>query len=129
MKTAIKILLVILVLTGVLIAFTISDRNGGGTLAPDEEQAGAMEDAELETAARQACRNFVLQSLDEPGAAEFTDQEGWEVSERPEGTLEVTVSGAMKDALGETIEARWQCVALVDGVGARLVTLTVVETE
>lgn len=139
MKYLTRFLLVILLLLGAVIAWTISDRNGTtGTPStvvpsephalPDDEEILAQEgEDETVVAARLACREFLLQTLDDPNNAQFDDLSQWPVRERPEGTLEVRMNGRIKDGLGEMIDAKWQCVVFPAAGQMRLVSLAVLD--
>lgn len=139
MKYLTRILFVILILLGAVIAWTISDRNGGSgtpsTMVPSEpgalldDEASLAQEGESETmvAARGACRELLLQTLDDPSNAQFGDLSEWPVRERPEGTLEVRMSGRIKDGLGEMIDAKWQCVVFPAAGQMRLVSLVILD--
>lgn len=137
MKYITRFLILVLVIMGAVILWTISDQNGSSTapsssVVPAEADPAAVAEhqdrnapAEEDIPARTACREFLLQTLDAPEAAEFEDIAAWPMSERPEGTLEVRMSGRIQNNLGEMIDAQWRCVVLPAGNQMRLVTLAI----
>lgn len=140
MKYVTRFLLLVLVVMGAVIYLTISDRNDSSTAPPSTTVVPAEADpaavaetdpgngelpSEDEIPARTACREFLLQTLDAPDAAEFEDIAEWPLRQRPEGTLEVQMSGRIQDSLGEMIDAKWQCVVLPAGSQMRLVSITI----
>jgi len=135
MKAITKILVVILVLLGALIAYTLTDRGEAPTpttaVPVESAEEGVPDDAddELHMAARLACREFLLQTLDRPDDAELDNYEVWTVGQRPEGTLEVTIIGRIMDGLGEMIDARWNCIVFPDAQQMRLVSLAMMDAS
>lgn len=140
MKYITRFLILILVVMGAIIFWVVSDQAGSpptppSTVVPADADPEAVADYEPaqdlevrpedEIPARTACREFLLQSLDAPDAAEFEDLEAWPLRKRPEGTLEVRMSGRIQDNLGEMIDAQWQCVVLPAGSQMRLVSITI----
>ncbi len=112
--------------------FTAALLAGCGPQSDIADAAPAARPGETETEARtriarETCREALLDTLDHPDSAALEPLEEWSVTRQPDDTIRVELGGAVLDALGETIDGRWECVVLRDGAGMRLVTLTVVD--
>ncbi len=77
--------------------------------------------------ARKTCHDALLATLDDPDSASLEPEGSWNVERQPNDTIVVRLAGTVHNALGEPIDATWECVALPDGKEMRLVTLTLVD--
>lgn len=98
--------------------------------AQTESDTSAARATDEETRLRQARETYheaLLATLEDPESAKLTARGDWPVEPQPDDTLLVRLSGETHNALGETIDAVWECVVLPDGTGMRLVTLALVD--
>jgi hypothetical protein len=99
----------------------------GAQTEPDTSSAPAADEETRMHQARETCHEALLATLENPDSAKLMAKGDWPVEPQPDDTLLVRPSGKTHNALGETIDAAWECVVLPDGAGMRLVTLTLVD--
>lgn len=119
MKSAPPTVTAAIVLALVLSGCGAQTESDPGAAPPDEE-------ARMQQA-RETCHEALLATLQDPDSAKLTAENDWPVERQPNDTILVRPSGQTHNALGETIDAAWECVVLPDGAGMRLVTLTLVD--
>lgn len=108
-----------------------SDESKAQRLAEKAARVAAQEAAAAEAAkplppdqlAKTACKEFVKKSLNDPGSAEFGDNDTWSSVDRGEGVYRVVLSLRAKNAFNALMYAEFRCDVSLKDDGWRLIAL------